>query len=58
MLNIKNQESCSKCIHKYVCKYKDEYAQLVINLREDDLQPLIISCKYFETRETERAEFR
>lgn len=55
---LKNQESCSNCIHKNVCKYKTEYAQLVINLREDVLQPLIVSCKYFETGKIERAEFR
>lgn len=64
---FKNPESCPNCIHRDVCMYKDDYAQLVADLEKDDrllptgvdfIQPLIVRCKYFNTEKIERAEFR
>lgn len=64
---FKNPESCPNCIHKDVCMYKDDYAQLIADLEKDDrllptgvdfIQPLVVSCKYFKTGKIERTEFR
>ena len=60
---FKNLESCPNCIHRDVCMYKDNYAQLVADLEKDDrllptgvdfIQPLVVRCKYFKTEKIER----
>lgn len=53
---FKNPESCPNCVHKDVCMYKKDYAQLVADLEKDDrllpagvdfIEPLMVTCKYY-----------